>query len=309
MSARLMMTVAGKTLPLTFDAQTHAGPLLSSATTSWAGLPFELHRVGSAESVGEVGPPDGEYGLFVMMEGTAEFLVRDPQSEQRHEHRFEAKPGSAFFLTSQQRGHLARMQGNGTAVAVRITPEWYRRLALGDVPPGAATPPAAPDETVHRLVETMCNEVARNATTGPVFAEALSMALLSYVTRRVPPASEFVRGHLSSAQCQKLRSHIRENLSGELSLVELASLVGLGPRYFSTLFRRAFGSTPHKYVMQQRLAEGARLLTTQGMEIAEVAVQVGFCSQSHFTAAFRQAYGVTPRRYLLDTLARPEVTL
>jgi len=305
MSARLMMTVAGKTLPLTFDAQTHAGPLLSSATTAWAGLPFELHRVGAAENVGEVGPPDGEYGLFVMMEGTAEFVVREPSGDQR----YEAKPGSAFFLTSQHRGHLLRMNGNGTAVAVRITPEWYRRLALGDVPPGAATPPAAPDETVHRLVETMCNEVARNATTGPVFAEALSMALLSYVTRRVPPASEFVRGHLSSAQCQKLRTHIRENLSGELSLVELASLVGLGPRYFSTLFRRAFGSTPHKYVMQQRLAEGARLLTTQGMEIAEVAVQVGFCSQSHFTAAFRQAYGVTPRRYLLDTLARPEVTL
>ena len=78
MSARLMITVAGKTLPLTFDAGTHAGPLLSSATTAWAGLPFELHRIGSAENVGEVGPPDGEYGLFVMMEGSAEFVVREP---------------------------------------------------------------------------------------------------------------------------------------------------------------------------------------------------------------------------------------
>lgn len=305
MSARLMMTVGGKTLPLTFDAQAHAGPLLSSATTAWAGLPFELHRVGAAENIGEIGPPEGEYGLFVMMEGSAEFVVREPTGDRQ----YEAKPGAAVFLTSQERGHLVRMRGDGTAVAVRITPEWYRRLALGDIPPGTVSPPLAPDDTVHRLVDTMCNEVARNATTGPVFAEALSMALLSYVTRRVPPASEFVRGHLSSAQCQKLRTHIRENLSGELSLVELASLVGLGPRYFSTLFRRAFGSTPHKYVMQQRLAEGARLLTTQGMEIAEVAVQVGFCSQSHFTAAFRQAYGVTPRRYLLDTLARPEATL
>ena len=118
MSARLMMTVAGKTLPLTFDAQTHAGPLLSSATTAWAGLPFELHRVGGAENVGEVGPPDGEYGLFVMMEGSAEFVVREPaerhlghaghagsqdqrqetRQENRQEIRFEAKPGSAFFF-------------------------------------------------------------------------------------------------------------------------------------------------------------------------------------------------------------------
>lgn len=306
MSARLMMTVAGKTLPLTFDAQNHTGPLLSSATTAWAGLPFELHRVGAAENVGEVGPPEGEYGLFVMMEGAAEFVVSDSTGDTQ----YEAKAGATVFVTSQQRGYLRKLYGNGTAVAVRITPEWYRRLALGDAPLGFGwLPSLAPDETVHRLVDTMCNEVARNATTGPVFAEALSMALLSYVTRRVPPASEVVRGHLSSAQCQKLRTYIRENLPGELSLMELAALVGLGPRYFSTLFRRAFGATPHKYVMQQRLAEGARLLTTKGMEISDVAVQVGFCSQSHFTAAFRQAYGVTPRRYLLDTLTRPEATI
>jgi len=306
MSARLMMTLDGRTLPLTFDPRSHTGPLLSSANTAWAGLPFELHRVGTAENVGEVGPPDGEYGLLVMMDGVAELTVSDAAGEQQ----FEAKPGATAFLTSKHRGHLRRLRGNGTAVGIRITPEWYRRLALGDAPldVGWLWSPA-PDDTVHRLVDTMCNEVARNATTGPVFAEALSMALLSYVTRRVAPASEIVRGHLSAAQCQKLRAYIRENLSGELSLVELATLVGLGPRYFSTLFRRAFGATPHKYVMQQRLAEGARLLTNQGMEISDVAVQVGFCSQSHFTAAFRQAYGVTPRRYLLETLARPEVTL
>jgi AraC family transcriptional regulator len=300
-----MMTVAGKTQPLTFDAQSHSGPLLSSASTAWAGLPFELHRVGAAENIGEVGPPDGEYGLFVMMDGAAEVVVSDDSGDTQ----YEAKAGAAVFVTSAQRGNLRRLLGDGTAVAVRITPEWYRRLALGDAPTGFAwLPSLAPDETVHRLVDTMCNEVARNATTGPVFAEALSMALLSYVTRRVPSTSEIVRGHLSSAQCQKLRSYIRENLPGELSLVELATLVDLGPRYFSTLFRRAFGATPHKYVMQQRLAEGARLLTTQGLEISDVAVQVGFCSQSHFTAAFRQAYGVTPRRYLLDTLSQPEAS-
>jgi hypothetical protein len=193
MSARLMMSVAGKTLPLTFDAQTHSGPLLSSATTAWAGLPFELHRIGTAENVAEVGPPDGEYGLFVMMEGAAEFVLRDSSGDVR----YEAKPGSAVFVTGQHRSYILRMSGNGTAVALRITPEWFRRLALGDAPSAFGTsPPLAPDDTVHRIVDTMCSEVSRNATTGPVFAEALSMALLSYVTRRVPPASEVVRGHL-----------------------------------------------------------------------------------------------------------------
>ena len=87
MSARLMMSVAGKMLPPTFDAHTHSGPLLSSATSAWAGLPFELHHIGTAENVAEVGPPDGEYGLFVMMEGSAEIVVRDSSGDVRYEAR------------------------------------------------------------------------------------------------------------------------------------------------------------------------------------------------------------------------------
>jgi AraC family transcriptional regulator len=301
MSARLMMSVAGKTLPLTLDARTHSGPLLSSATSAWAGLPFELHRIGAAENVGEVGPPDGESGLFVMMEGSAELVLRDNSGDVRHE----AKPGSTVFVTDQHRSDIVRLSGDGTAVVIRITAEWLRRLALGNAPSAFdLSPILSSDQAVHRLVETMYSEVSRNATTGPVFAEALSIALLSYVTRRIPRASELVRGQLSSAQCHELRTYIRENLSNELSLVELASLVGLGERYFSTLFRRAFGCTPHKYVMQQRLAEGARLLADTNWDIVTIAALVGFCSQSHFTAAFRHAYGATPRRYQLEILAR-----
>jgi AraC family transcriptional regulator len=301
MSARLMFNVAGKTLPLTFDAELESGPISSSAGTSWAGLPFELHRIGALGELGEVGPVEGECALFVMMAGAAEFVLR----HERGEARYETRPGVAILATGQHRGHLLRVTGDGTAVVLRVTPEWLRRLNLDDAPEVfAARPSLAPDDTVHRLVDTMCGEVARNAATGPVFAESLSMALLSYVTRRVAPNIEAVRGRLSSSQCRRLRAHIGENLASELSLFELANLVGLGPRYFSTLFRQAFGVTPHKYVMNQRLAEGARLLTNQRLEIADVAVRVGFCSQSHFTAAFRLAFGVTPRRYLLDSLDR-----
>jgi len=81
---------------------------------------------------------------------------------------------------------------------------------------------------------------------------------------------------------------------------ELSELVGLHPRHFSTLFRRAFGVTPHRYVIDQRLAEGARLLANGGQDIADIAFRVGFSSQSHFAAAFRQAFGKTPRTYAAE---------
>lgn len=86
-------------------------------------------------------------------------------------------------------------------------------------------------------------------------------------------------------------------MQDDLSLVALAALCGLRPRQFGALFTRAFGATPHRYVLQRRLALGARLLGSGQLEIADVAIRAGFCSQSHFTTAFRRSYGVTPARY------------
>jgi AraC family transcriptional regulator len=105
------------------------------------------------------------------------------------------------------------------------------------------------------------------------------------------------RAALSPRACRRLREHIDARLQDDLSLVALAALCGLRPRQFGALFTRAFGATPHRYVLERRLALGARLLGSGQHEIADVAIHTGFCSQSHFTTAFRRSYGVTPARY------------
>jgi len=109
-----------------------------------------------------------------------------------------------------------------------------------------------------------------------------------------------VRGGLSDEQCRRIRSYIRDRLQQELSLIELSSLVGLRPRQFSTLFRRAFGTTAHRYIVTQRVSEAARMLRSGEDNLAAIALRIGFCSQSHFTAAFRNAFGVTPGRYAAE---------
>ena len=60
------------------------------------------------------------------------------------------------------------------------------------------------------------------------------------------------------------------------------------------------GVTPHQYVMRERVGEAKRLLAKGHMSVAEVALTVGFASQSHFTDLFRRAVGTTPKRYQQD---------
>jgi AraC family transcriptional regulator len=298
--SRIMMAAGGRTHPLILN-RSNPEPLLSSSSTPWAGLPFEEHRIGATERAGKVGPVDGEYGLLTITEGQFDILVRRGGREVRHV----ARPSSMSLLSGNHRREVLGIRGSATVIAINITQPWFGLLALEGAPASFGEgEPYAPDPTVHSLVRAMRDEVARGAPTGRLYAESLSLALLSYVVERLPDARAHGRGNLCGAQQRQLQRYVRDHLHEELTLNELAGVVGLSPRYFTKLFRAAFGTTPHRYVTQQRLAEGARLLARGGHDLVDVALRLGFCSQSHFTAAFRQAYGVTPHRYATGKRAR-----
>ena len=243
------------------------------------------------EDVGLSGPLDGECGLFVVLEGAMDIVVRKAAGEVvRH-----ASAGYAAFLSGDSRRSIVRMAGRARVAAVHVPPEWFARLSVqatvGD------TKPIPRDETIKGLVSAMCDEIARDASTGRLYAESLSTALLSYALKNVSPRESAARGALSDAQCRCLRTYIRERLAEDLSLYELAHAVGLGARHFSRLFRSSFGTSPHQYVIHERLKEAARLLERGDRGVSDIAISVGFANQSHFTVAFRRGYGVTPRRW------------
>jgi AraC family transcriptional regulator len=82
-----------------------------------------------------------------------------------------------------------------------------------------------------------------------------------------------------------------------MGVSELADQVNLSPHYFSLLFKRTFGISPHRYVLQQRIREAQRQLASGRMDISELALHLGFSDQSHFSRAFRRLTGMTPQRY------------
>ena len=119
----------------------------------------------------------------------------------------------------------------------------------------------------------------------------------SLAGRPVPSADQKISATLSPTQLQRVREYIRANLGCDIGLAELADQVGLSPRYFSVLFKRALGASPHHFVLRERIDEAQRLLAAGQMPISEVALNLGFADQSHFSQAFRKITGTTPKRY------------
>jgi AraC-like DNA-binding protein len=106
-----------------------------------------------------------------------------------------------------------------------------------------------------------------------------------------------VIGGLPPRRLQKVFSHIKDNVARDLTVSELADVVGMSQYYFSKLFKMSTGTTPHQYVMRQRVERAQEHLRESRTPLAEVATQVGFETQSHFTSVFRRLVGVTPKHY------------
>jgi AraC-like DNA-binding protein len=82
-----------------------------------------------------------------------------------------------------------------------------------------------------------------------------------------------------------------------LDVDDLAAAAGLSRAHFSREFRRAFGESPHAYLLTRRLERAAALLRTTDRSVAEICFSVGLASLGSFTTSFKRTYGTTPTAY------------
>jgi AraC-like DNA-binding protein len=82
-----------------------------------------------------------------------------------------------------------------------------------------------------------------------------------------------------------------------LGVEDLARAAGLSRAHFSRAFRRAYGESPHAYLLTRRLERAAALLRATDRLVADICFSVGLQSVGSFTTSFTRAYGVSPTAY------------
>jgi AraC-like DNA-binding protein len=82
-----------------------------------------------------------------------------------------------------------------------------------------------------------------------------------------------------------------------LSVAALAAAAGLSPAHFSREFRRAFGESPHHYLLTRRLERAAALLRNTDRLVADICLMAGFTSVGSFTTTFGRTFGLSPTAY------------
>jgi AraC-like DNA-binding protein len=82
-----------------------------------------------------------------------------------------------------------------------------------------------------------------------------------------------------------------------LDVDAMARAAGLSRAHFSREFRRAFGDSPHAYLLTRRLERAAALLRNTDRSVVDICLSVGLVSVGSFTTSFTRTYGLSPTAY------------
>lgn len=105
------------------------------------------------------------------------------------------------------------------------------------------------------------------------------------------------RGALSVKAKRRTEEYIRDNLSRAISLDQLADLNHLTVHQFLTSFGISFETSPAQYIIDQRINRARWMLANTNRPIGEIALETGFCNQSHLAVHFKKRMAMQPREF------------
>lgn len=123
--------------------------------------------------------------------------------------------------------------------------------------------------------------------------EGLVLALGAEFARIAGPR----RGRRCPLWLLRTREALDAGFTTRVRLAALAAEAGVHPVYLAVAFRNAFGTSVGEYVRARRIKAAQLALRESGRSINEIALTLGFSSQSHFTRVFRTRTGLTPLAY------------
>jgi AraC family transcriptional regulator len=154
------------------------------------------------------------------------------------------------------------------------------------------------DPTVDALSRALLDADRVGGSFGQLYADCIGIAIIARLLgseKRVaerPRVSELARWRLKRAI-----DYFEAQIDKPVSLAAVASSAGLTRMHFAAQFRAATGLRPHEYFLRRRIERAQEMLAETGMSLVDIALSVGFQTQSHFTSVFKRYAGRPPRAW------------
>lgn len=263
----------------------------------WDGITVRGYRYGPSDVVV---PPLRDYAVVAYRRGTTP-MRRRVDRDWIAEH---LGPGDVSLLTRAAESHWVWPQ-DIEVVHVYLTRDelaatcrqMYER-DVEDVELADTIKADAP--AIHRTVMQLASEAAQGAAGSRLMVDSLSCQLAVHLLRS--HAHVLFRecggsGGLTFQQDRAVRDYVHEHLAEPIALDDLAAVAGLSRFHFARRFRATRGTSPHRFVLEQRVERARTLLERTDRTLPDIAASCGFADQPHMTREFKKRVGVPPGRY------------
>lgn len=98
---------------------------------------------------------------------------------------------------------------------------------------------------------------------------------------------------------KEFKEYIENNISSKLTLTQISNILGYSPYHIIRICNQDFGLSANAYIINKRVHRAKKLIS-EGKNISEVALEVGFYDQSHLTNIFKKVFAITPKAYQKD---------
>ena len=146
--------------------------------------------------------------------------------------------------------------------------------------------------TAYTLSDIYINK-ADEATSIEQVVDLIAEMQIDYATRM----REINNTDVMSIHVRRAINYIYNNLNKPLSVKELAESESLNPEYFSRLFANETGKKVSEYITGAKMKTAQNMLASSDFSILDIALSLGYPSQSAFSSLFKKYSGMTPRRY------------
>ena len=112
---------------------------------------------------------------------------------------------------------------------------------------------------------------------------------------------KFLKINETTKIAKEFKEYIEENISSKLTLTSISKELNVSAFHIIRVCNQDFGLSANAYIVNKRVHRAKKLIS-EGFDISQVAVEVGFYDQSHLTNVFKKVFAMTPKAYQNDIL-------